>query len=354
MPTPLPSTQMFCTQPFDWCEIHPDGQVFLCCPAWLKTAIGNLLHAPLDQIWNGERARQVRKAILNGSFSGCNRQRCPRLASATAPVIPLRQVADPDIRKALQNGDTTLAYGPKTLNLCHDRSCNLACASCRRDFHLARGPALKTVTALTEKIRREAGPSAETLILSGTGDPFGSPTYRGLLQHFDARDFPRLKNIRLHSNGQLWNKALWESLTPIHPYVQTAEISIDAATDATYALNRHGGDFRQLLTNLRYIAGLPIALTLSFVVQSNNYREMPAFVALAHNLGAAVYFSQLVNWGTFSRQEFGIRAVHRADHPEHADFLLILRSLADRPRVDLGNLSPLLARKDTTQGDCVD
>ena len=343
-------TQLLCTQPFDWCEIHPDGQVFLCCPAWLKTSIGNLLHAPLSQIWNGEQARQVRKAVLNGSFSRCNRQRCPRLATATAPVMPLEQVADPDIRRAMQAAETTLAYGPKTLNLCHDRSCNLACASCRRDFHLARGTEQENVWELTEKIRREAGPWAETLIVSGTGDPFGSPTYRRFLQGFDARDFPRLKNIRLHSNGQLWDKALWESLAPIHSYVHAAEISIDAATAATYALNRHGGDFRQLLTNLHTIAGLPIALTLSFVVQANNYREMPAFVKLAHSLGAAVYFSQLVNWGTFSRQEFKARAVHQGDHPENADFLLVLRSLSSTPGIDLGNLSPLVENNEASWG----
>ena len=38
---------------------------------------------------------------------------------------------------------------------------------------------------------------------------------------------------------------------------------------------------------------------------------MPDFLRLAQRIGAdEVYFSQLVNWGTFSVEEYARRAVH--------------------------------------------
>ncbi len=77
------------------------------------------------------------------------------------------------------------------------------------------------------------------------------------------------------------------------------------------------------------------------MAQRNNYREMPQFVDLARRLGGRVYFSQLVNWGTFSRQEFQRRAVHLPGHPEHSDFLACLKRVAAVPGVDLGNLADL-------------
>jgi hypothetical protein len=51
------------------------------------------------------------------------------------------------------------------------------------------------------------------------------------------------------------------------------------------------------------------------VVQQKNFREMPEFVRLGQRIGVdTVYFSQLVNWGTFS--DFGLRTrvVHKRDH----------------------------------------
>ena len=75
-----------CSRPFQWCEVHPDGSVFLCCPAWLKRPIGNLLQQPIEKIWNGAVAQEIRKSILNGSFHNCSKKRCPYLQEKSGPV----------------------------------------------------------------------------------------------------------------------------------------------------------------------------------------------------------------------------------------------------------------------------
>ncbi|WP_305046665.1 SPASM domain-containing protein [Geoalkalibacter sp.] len=330
---------LICTQPFDWCEVHGDGSVFLCCPAWLKAPAGNLLRQSLDEIWNGPLAREVRKGVLNGSFHRCGR-RCPRLAAGRPPVMLLDRVEDSEIRAALGAGQSVLPYGPKTLNLCLDHRCNLACPSCRSEF-LAPGASSTHVDHLIEKILADVAPHAQTLVIAGHGEPFASPAYGAILRGYSPAIWPRLGEIRLHTNGLLWDEAAWQSIAAAHSLIREAEISVDAACAATYALNR-GGDWQRLLANLRFIATLPLHGKLSFVVQRNNFREMPAFVELARSLGFSAYFSQLVNWGTFSREEYRRRAVHIAEHSDHEEFLAILSQIAGRHQVDLGNLAPLL------------
>ncbi|APG28375.1 hypothetical protein A7E78_11245 [Syntrophotalea acetylenivorans] len=335
--------RIICHNPFEWFEIHPDGQVFACCPAWLKRSLGNLLTDDLDDIWNGTTARDLRRSIHDSSFRHCNRRRCPRLVNGTAPVGKLGELEKGVFRDVFEAKQTRLPWGPQKLNLCYDRSCNLACSSCRSGFYAASDEEQFRADYLSDRVRRELAPHARQLIISGTGDPFASSSYRRLLEEFVPREYPHLESIHLHSNGLLWDSAAWQSMQAAQPFVRTAEISIDAASAEIYSLNR-GGDFDLLLDNLTFLARLPIAITLSFVVQQNNYREMADFVSLAQGFDFAVYFSQLVNWGTFRREEFLRRAVHLPDHPEHAAFCSVLGEVAKQERVDVGNLQSVLNR----------
>ncbi len=66
-PLTIAAQQQICTRPFEWFEVPPDGSVFLCCPAWLKRSIGNLLQQSIYEIWNGPVAQEIRKSIFNGS-----------------------------------------------------------------------------------------------------------------------------------------------------------------------------------------------------------------------------------------------------------------------------------------------
>lgn len=335
---------LVCTQPFTWCEVHADGSVFACCPSWLDQPLGNLLQNGFGDIWNSDVALRVRRSVLDGSFAQCNHLRCPRLAARSAPVMPLATVEPASLRHMMQRQIVQLPVGPRAINLCYDHRCNLACASCRRDFMQAGKRTERRLQQIEDRIRTAIGPGLEEMTVSGFGDPFGSPSYRSLLQTMTRDDFPRLHTIRLHTNGLLWDEHMWNSMPCARELVKSAEISVDAASASTYALNRRGGDFSHLVNNLAFIRSLDVPLTLSFVVQQNNYTEMLAFVDFAREYGAAVYFSRLVNWGTFSEQEYNRRCVHDTRHPEHGALLGILETLADYEGVDIGNLRPLLPK----------
>jgi len=325
-----------CRRPFEWFEVHPDGSVFLCCPAWLKRPAGNLLRQSVAEIWNGPVALELRKSLLNDSFHNCNRRLCPRLA----PLLREDSPGTLQGKRPVKDSEVFLPRGPVILNLCFDRSCNLSCPSCRTAPRAATAEERENMRLMGRRLR-EAGEGVRGMRLSGYGDPFAAPGYREFLASIRPEEFPALRSLALHSNGLLFDEAGFTALGWLREKLDEVEISVDAADGPTYALNRRGGDFERLLANLEFIRSLQVRTSLSFVVQANNFRQIPEFADLAGRYGFRAYFSRLVNWGTFSRQEYRVRAVHLEDHPMHGELKKILAALGDREDVDPGNLGSL-------------
>lgn len=343
--------KLFCSKPFTWFEVSQKsevGEVFLCCPAWLDVPIGNLDRQSVEEIWNGTIAQEVRRSILDGSFKYCDRSRCPSLQTVSEPVQAVDDVTDSDMRTAIERNLTVVPWGPRDINCCYDRSCNLACPSCRTKLIVETANSDR-ISRLQHKITTQGLKDARLLSITGSGDPFGSPFFRKWLQTMEVGNMPRLEVIHLHSNGLLWTPRMWGTIpAEVRQLVKQAQISIDAATAATYAINRPNGRFDVLLRNLEFIGTLrkegPLQwLGISMVVQENNFTEMPEFIRLGKRFGAdTVYFSQLVDWGTFSETEFTGRAIHHPSHPRHRELVYLLagKVFAD-PTVLLGNLADL-------------
>jgi MoaA/NifB/PqqE/SkfB family radical SAM enzyme len=330
----------FCSQPFRHLEVVESGDAHLCCSGWLPRSVGNVWKDAIPAIWNGAQAREVRQSILDGSFTYCSA--CPFLASVTGPVRYVDAVEAPDELAILEAG-STLVPRILRLNLAYDRTCNLSCPSCRTGLVVAGDQEYRTLTMLQRRLfAGDLLSQVDWLYVTGSGDPFASRPYRELLREIEPARHPHLR-IKLHTNGLLFSPANWDALGPSRALVEEVEVSIDAASESTYLLNRRGGDWGQLLRRLAFVSELrrsgPVRrLQLSFVVQANNWREMPAFVDLAEAHGAdLVLFTPLQSWNTFSREELAQRMVCDARHPEHRAFEA---SLADsrlrRPTVAIG------------------
>ena len=358
-------TQFFCSKPFTWFEVSTKGanvkrkgDVYMRCPTWLDTSIGNLSDHSVEEIWNGEKAQAIRQSILDGSFKYCDASKCAFLQTMSGPVQKIEDVTDETLKTAIDNNLTVLPYGPKEIICSYDSSCNLSCPSCRLEVFIDSKHETE-ILELQNKLRQEALKDATFLYITGSGDPFGSPYFRQWLQTMKKEEMPKLNEIRLHTNAQLWTPSMWNSIPEdIRPLVKGAEISIDAATSETYEINRRGGNFEKLLRNLEFISSLrkqgPLeTVTISMVIQENNFREMPAFVELGQRFGFdVVYFSQLVNWGTFSAQSFKERAVHLASHPSHAEFVSLLKDeIFTHSIVYLGNLTELRDKPNPSEND---
>lgn len=206
--------RLFCSKPFKWFEVSEakeKGDVFVCCPAWLDISLGNICYQSVEEVWNGEKAQEIRRSVLDGSLRYCNRSRYPFLQTVSGPVERVEDVADGDLRAVIEDELTILPYGPREIICSYDGSCNLSCPSCRTEV-IVESENRQQILEIQDRIRREALRDAHLLYITGSGDPFGSPFFRKWPQPMNRHDMPRLKEIRLHTNGQLLTPRMWSTL----------------------------------------------------------------------------------------------------------------------------------------------
>jgi MoaA/NifB/PqqE/SkfB family radical SAM enzyme len=83
---------------------------------------------------------------------------------------------------------------------------------------------------------------------------------------------------------------------------------------------------------------------INFVVQEENYREIPEFVELGTRIGVdSIWFQRLTNYGAYTEGAFARADVTSPEHPKHAELLDILRRpIMRQPALDIEMLMPLL------------
>lgn len=338
----------FCPIPFEQMIASQGGQILTCCDSWLPRAMGSDRGEPLEELWNSPAYAMIRQSILDGSFRYCRKDLCPSIVGGTLPRKS--EITDPRLAEIIRDGKVFLDGGPRMLALSADRSCNLSCPSCRTEkVSLTQGREFERLRKSQNRMLSEALPGLDRLLISGSADPFGSKIYREILTTLDGSRYPNLK-IHLLTNGQLLTPRMWGRLSGIHANIDAIQVSLDAATDATYAEIRRGGRFPPLLRNLKFLQelrgrGVRFWLQLDFVVQWKNYLELPAFVRLGKELGVdRCYFQRIVNWGMFSsRAEFEQQAIYLSGHPEHSRFLEVMSDPILRDSiVSPGNLAPFI------------
>ncbi len=346
----------FCFRPFEHVEIMhghgPEqedgfGDVYVCCSGWLSKKIGNYLKDDLGAVWNSPEAQEIRHSIYDGSFRYCNRQACQYILKNT---LPYRRDLSSKVRSAIEEKKVRLERMPSSFFLCYDRSCNLSCASCRREaVHFKNGPGLENPLKLNDKLMRDlfSVPTDRriNLKITGSGDPFASLAFRSLLERLDGRNFPGLE-IELYTNGLLFTQGNWEKLKHISSHVKVVSVSIDAATETTYRKTR-GGSWRQLMANLEFIGRLREQKVIrhfatNYVVQTANFFECAQFVEMCLKLHVdLINFSFVSDWSTWDKEEFERQCIWRKDHPQFSEFIDSLKnSLLNAHIVALGPLKP--------------
>lgn len=324
-----------CVVPFSSLEIN-ENERFLCCATWLKKYLPQ--NTSPEDAWNSQEANDIRDSILDGSYRYCDDMHCPFLRQLkylgnVGRVHPLHHKDDmPSVyQKRIDNYRQGKKITPSVIQFSFDRTCNFKCPSCRVELFTASKKKIDEVQATIEEIQEQYGATVEHLYITGSGDPFVSVGFRNFLRNFDKSKFPKLKKIHLHTNGSKWTPEMWASMPNIHKYVKSCEISIDAATKDTYEnKTRIGGDWDQLIKNLYFVAKLPYLtdIKLSFVVQAANYKEMPEFYRLMREIfgkKGSIFFGKITNWGTFSDEEFKKQEIWNPEHPEHEDFIKVIR-----------------------------
>ncbi len=173
------------------------------------------------------------------------------------------------------------------------RDCNLACLHCCTDSAPGK--------ALPHELTRERALSLCREIIAA-GVPYamivgGEPT---LAPHF-AEVCRTLSDggvlLKIETNGMAFDASALKGLA-----VRSVQISLDGATQETFAKQRPGGDLARVLASCRAVraAGLPLEIT--FAPTRLNIHEAEAVIALAVELGAFRFNTgQLMRLGTAAR-----------------------------------------------------
>ena len=324
-----------CLTPFGYTEVF-DKQQFLCCPGWLKEDIYET--ESIKDNFFSEKSNSIRNSIIDGSYKFCDSKQCPHLQQ-------LKQGKKIDGRLVPKTKEKIEELKNHTLNMvnfCFDRSCNLQCPSCRSELINYLGKDRDSVEEKLRQVNEEISLTIKRLYLSGSADPFYSKSFRQWLINFDPTKFPELSLIHIHTNGLLWTPQLWSKMKKIHPFVTTAEISIDAASKNTYEkYTRIGGDWKKLKENLEFITSIPTIkyLIFSFVTQDNNFREMNDFISFIKsykslkNRNYNIFFNHITNWGTYSEEQYLKKDVSNPNNPDFKEFVKMVKSINGQKNV---------------------
>lgn len=283
------------------------------------------------EVWNSDRTRAIRAQWHERGALPRMCRSCPRLLAESDPPMRRADVSDDWLSTLMNNGSTHT--DPRVLSLGYDPSCNLACPSCRpAAFRLRPGDERYDHLKVFQRnfVFRLAA-DATDIHCTGYGDPFGSNLYWELLTTITPDFAPRLKWYFL-TNGLGFTPEAYEAI-PTRAQIAGVNVSVDAATEDTYRALR-GGSWSRLQDNLRFLSTLRLdKFELGFVVQSANWRELPAFMDSAERLGATrVLLYTLLNhaWGP---EQYALRAIHSPNHPDHGDAMETIRAAMESTKV---------------------
>lgn len=289
-----PKFEYNCTMPFNYVQIQTFGYTYPCCNGWSKYPLGNIYFTSPDEVWHSYTAKLYRRSILNKTYSFCNEFNCPFLC-------------DKDAEKSKKKKNVVTKV-PETVCLAYDYTCNLHCKSCRNCAQNYNDDIYHNLlfSDINKKLNDSRWTSdSKDLIIASQGETFMSDAYKSLLF---SEELNR-ESITIHTNGTLLNSTNLEKLYKKYKDISIL-ISIDAATKETYSKIRLGGNFDALMNNLKLISeerkqGKIKSVSILFVLQSGNYKELPDACRLAIDFGFDVFdASRIANWYTYTEEEF--------------------------------------------------
>jgi sulfatase maturation enzyme AslB (radical SAM superfamily) len=314
-----------CQVPWNTLGVNNNGDVFLCSsPSWIPKFAGNILQSEnIYEILNSVTAQQIRQEILAGRYYYCNNKICSFFGAidpATYQSSP--QVNQPPLAFSSQAPVTAI---PKYLIFDFDYTCNFKCPSCRTELinnnkhHVIRSINNRIVEKIKQLIIDQIDHQPVEIRWCG-GEPFISEVYLDLFEYIIATKKTKIQHVIQTNGSYLRSKS--QLVEKLMPTIKELRVSFDAATAETYQKIRTNGDWDLLISNVQWIINLiaqsnsQTKVTADFVVQQDNYKEIPAFVQLCDNLGIKhINFQKMWNWGTWPQQVFDHKNIYDPAHP---------------------------------------
>ena len=328
---PPPSSTIFCTSPFESIEIHPSGEVYVCCPNWNQYySIGNIFENSFEKVWNSEKVKELRRRILNNDYSLCDKSSCPYCIRKSFPFPVRKEMAKKFLWwKEDVNCYEEMKKGPVSVKLSYDPECNIACKMCRDKIIRLSDEELELFNSRIDTFFIPLLKDVRLLEINAHGDPFGSRHCRLLIEKV-AKKYKHIK-FDFQTNGILCSDNMLRQLNISYDRIFAMRVSIHAATAETYSKIVPNGYkfFPVILQNLKFLSLArekhSFMFFLHFVVSSVNYKEIPDFIRMAEHFGARPYFWELrpiqYNY-EFVDNDF----IVEPDHPLHENLKEVLKN----------------------------
>lgn len=256
-----------CPEMWEYVSIFPDGDVFLCClPFYVsemergkkKNSIGNINQKNLKEIWNGEKAIEIRGRSLCGNlecYNKCN-------------IWGGRSFSNEEYKKIVPYENL------KRIDISVSEACNIDCIMCYQDKN-------RCDCLSYDKLRENIDYSYfEDICLQG-GEPFA---IQGLKDFFDWLTLEKGKRVNFVTNGTLINIDWAERISKFSDYIC---FSVNAATKETHEKINRGSDWEKVLSNIKLIKNFKGNVIISghMTIVIENLHEISRFIREYEQLG---------------------------------------------------------------------
>lgn len=309
----------FCERPFRNVYLAPDGEVWPC--SWMHCVIGNLYEQDLDEIWHSEAAEQARQSILNGSFAFCRKTSCPYCERDE-----LLDLTEEELREKAIPSES-----PEVIFFANDRTCNIACTSCRDcTLHIGKDEQ-ERIDDVLERLIPFAN-KAKFLDMNGQGEFLAIPGFMKFLEKLqpERADF----SIGFETNGTLFDEAHWAKFSHLAKFSISVTVTLNSLKREVYRYLSGGFDFLEReLDNIRFMSklrreGKINRLEITMVVQEANCWEVPEYIrTFVHSeefTVDSVQMKPLYNWFNMDPETYWFKNILNPLHPYHKEYLKIL------------------------------
>lgn len=342
-PLPEALAGRFCPYPFEYLAVRNNGEKISmtpCCTSlWMSYAKSypqaKLQDGDLADVdfWNSAEFQEIRRSILDGDFKYCSKLRCPHIKNLQHKLA----IKDKNLRWAIDNNQTKLPFGPKTLVCLYDETCNLTCPSCRKKPITPTKNQLKSFDLMADKMLLPLiTPDMDHILLNGSGEALASTHTMRFLNSIDFERTPNLK-IHLMTNGELLAHN-WHKLGSAAEHVDQLIFSFDALDPAIYSKIRRGGKLDNFLSGVKFASDLRNAgkvnnlVAVSTVYPENIHEIEKIFNFCEANAFDSMTVNKFQNWGTMEATEFLERDIWNASHTLYPTWLTIYNRLLEKAK----------------------
>jgi len=207
------------------------------------------------------------------------------LYARMASLLRLKK-ANMRIRKAVQNGDVDLFFGPSSLNLMMIDTCNSQCIMCGKDYKTnGSGDSLsfEDIRKIYSHLNMR---QVVDVIYGGGGEPFLNKDLADIAA-YTHRHYPVVQHTVI-SNFISWKPTVVRRLLDSRVHFL---VSVNAAKKDTFQNVSGMNSFERVIINVRQLVALrremeaSVRISLSIVLMKQNIGELCDFIKLASELG---------------------------------------------------------------------